>query len=67
MSDQESDVRSILDECGAQALAQRHADLHGRRALSALTQAAGCPEALRHNPFLGALEQLTAFATARTG
>jgi geranylgeranyl diphosphate synthase type I len=66
-SDQESDVRSILDECGAQALAQRHADLHGRRAVSALARAAGCREALRDNPFFGALEQLTAFATARTG
>ncbi len=66
-SDQESDVRSILEECRAQALSQRHADLHGQRALSALTSAAGCPEALRDNPFLAALEQLTGFATTRTG
>jgi geranylgeranyl diphosphate synthase type I len=66
-SDQESDVRTILDECGAQALAQRHADLHGRRARSALMQAAGCPEGLRDNPFFGALEQLIVFATTRTG
>ena len=65
--DQESEVRSILEECRAQALAQRHADLHGQRALSALTSAAGGPQALRDNPFLAALEQLTAFATTRTG
>ena len=65
--DQESDVRSILEECRAQALAQRHADLHARRALSALTNAAGGPEAQRDNPFLAALEQLTGFATTRTG
>ena len=65
--EQESDVRSILDECRARALAQRHADLHGQRALSALTRAAGCPGALRDNPFFGALEQLTGFATTRTG
>lgn len=66
-NEQESDVRSILEECQAQALAQRHADLHGQRALSALTNAAGGPEALRDNPFLTALEQLTGFATTRMG
>ncbi|MCW3044711.1 MAG: Polyprenyl synthetase [Actinobacteria bacterium] len=66
-SDQERKVRSILDECGAQALAQRHADLHSRRALSALARAAGRPEARRENPFFGALEQLTGLATTRTG
>jgi geranylgeranyl diphosphate synthase type I len=66
-NEQESDVRSILEECQAQALAQRHADLHGERALSALTNAAGGPEALRDNPFLTALEQLTGFATTRMG
>jgi geranylgeranyl diphosphate synthase type I len=66
-SDQEGDVRSILDECGAQALAQRHADLHSRRALSALARAAGRPEARGDNPFFGALEQLTVFATTRSG
>ena len=66
-SNQESDVRNILEECRAQALAQRHADLHGERALSALTHAAGCPEALRDNPFLAALEQLSGFVTTRTG
>jgi geranylgeranyl diphosphate synthase type I len=65
--DQESNVRSILEECQAQALAQRHADLHAERALSALTSAAGGPEALRDNPFLAALEQLTGFVTTRTG
>ena len=65
--DQESDVRGILEECRAQALAQRYADLHGQRALSALTNAAGGPEAQRDNPFLAALEQLTGFATTRTG
>ena len=65
--DQESDVRTILEECRAQASAQRHADLHGQRALSALTRAAGYPEALRDNPFLAALEQLTGFVTTRTG
>ena len=66
-SNQESDVRNILEECRAQALAQRHADLHRDRALSALTHAAGCPEALRDNPFLAALEQLSGFVTTRTG
>ena len=66
-SDQERKVRSILDECGAQALAQRHADLHSRRALSALARAAGRPEARRENPFFDALEQLTGLATTRTG
>src|SRR6266481_2397342 len=66
-SEQESDVRTILEECRAQALAQRHADLHGQRALSALTNAAGGPEALRDNPFLAALEQLTGFVTTRMG
>jgi geranylgeranyl diphosphate synthase type I len=66
-SEEESDVRSILEECQAQALAQRHADLRRRRALSALTEAAGCPEALRDNPFFGALDELTTFATTRTG
>ena len=66
-SEQESDVRSILDECRAQALAQRHANLHGQQALSALTRAAGCAEALRDNPFFGVLEQLTVFATTRPG
>jgi geranylgeranyl diphosphate synthase type I len=66
-SDQESDVRGILDECEAQARAQRHADLHCRRALSALARAAGRPEARGDNPFFGALEQLTVFATTRTG
>ncbi|HXL41529.1 MAG TPA: hypothetical protein VN986_03255, partial [Actinomycetota bacterium] len=65
--DQESEVRSILEECRAQALAQRHADLHGQRALSALTNAAGGADALRDNPFLAALEQLTGFVTTRTG
>jgi geranylgeranyl diphosphate synthase type I len=65
--EQESDVRSILEECQAQALAQRHADLHGQRAVSALTNAAGGPEALRDNPFLTALKQLTGFATTRMG
>jgi geranylgeranyl diphosphate synthase type I len=65
--EQESDVRTILDECAAQALAQRQADLHGQGALSALTRAAGCPEALRDNPFFAALEQLTGLATTRTG
>jgi geranylgeranyl diphosphate synthase type I len=66
-SEQESDVRTLLDECGARALAQRHADLHSRRALSALTRAAGRPEARHDNPFFAALEQLTGFATTRTG
>ena len=66
-NEQEGDVRTILEECQAQALAQRHADLHGQRALSALTNAAGGPEALRDNPFLTALEQLTGFATTRMG
>jgi geranylgeranyl diphosphate synthase type I len=66
-SDQESDVRGILDECGAQALAQRQADLHSRRALSALARAAGRPQAGGDNPFFGALEQLTVFATTRSG
>ena len=65
--EQESDVRNILEDCRAQVLAQRHADLHGQRALSALTSAAGGPDALRDNPFLAALEQLTGFATTRTG
>ena len=47
--EQESDVRNILEDCRAQVLAQRHADLRCERALSALTSAAGCSEALRDN------------------
>ncbi|HYR62241.1 MAG TPA: polyprenyl synthetase family protein [Actinomycetota bacterium] len=62
-SDEESDVRTILDECRARALAEEHAHQHGQRALAALTEAAGRPEALRENSFLSTLEQLTSFAT----
>lgn len=64
---QERDVRSILDDCGAQASAQAQADLNGRRALAALSEAAGCPGGLRDNPYFAALEHLSTFAITRSG
>lgn len=58
-------IRRILDRCGAAKLAQRHAERHCRRALAALVEAGGGPEALRTNAPLGRLQQLTEFITHR--
>lgn len=64
-NEQHHRIRHILDQCGADTLAQRHAEDHCRRALTALAQAGGGLRALGTNPSLARLKRLTEFVTHR--
>lgn len=64
--DQQAEVRRILEDCEAAKLTQHHAEMHGRRAMQALTRAAGGPQQLRESRHLAMLDELTAFVSART-
>ncbi|HWH12265.1 MAG TPA: polyprenyl synthetase family protein [Solirubrobacteraceae bacterium] len=59
---QERDIRGILEDCDAQRLCQREAELHAELALRALATA----EPAGANPFLATLRSLTGSLTARS-
>lgn len=58
-------VRQVLDGCGADVFARAQVEAHCSRALSALRLATVASEMPEANPFLAALVELSAAATAR--
>jgi geranylgeranyl diphosphate synthase type I len=64
-SENESDIREILDDCRAAGAAQALVERQAERARAALSEAAGV-EPLRDNPYLAILDELAGLLAGRT-